>query len=90
MDLIAELQLAPERIAVELNQNVVRRIDWAETKLKPDDRIEIVHFVGGGEGTLATDLHGRTRIRRMTTHGRTRIRNTDNKTEYLFLSVLSV
>ena len=48
MDLIAELRLAPERVAVELNQNVVRRIDWAETKLERDDRIEIVHFVGGG------------------------------------------
>lgn len=66
MDLVAELKLAPERVAVELNQNVVRRIDWDETKLEPDDRIEIVHFVGGGaaeQKKLATDLHRRTRIK---------------------------
>ena len=64
MNLIADLKLAPERVAVELNQNVVRRSDWADTKLEPADRIEIVHFVGGGEGILATDLYGRTRIKR--------------------------
>ena len=35
-------------IAIEVNQKVVRRADWATTLLKEDDRIEIVHFVGGG------------------------------------------
>ena len=46
--LIETLGLAPERIAIELNQSVVRRAEWAGTKLKENDRIEIVHFVGGG------------------------------------------
>ena len=46
--LIETLGLAPERIAIELNQSVVRRADWAGTELKESDRIEIVHFVGGG------------------------------------------
>jgi thiamine biosynthesis protein ThiS len=46
--LIETLKLAPERIAVELNQNVVRRAEWAATELKESDRLEIVHFVGGG------------------------------------------
>lgn len=48
LDLVRQLNLAPERIAIELNQNVVRRIDWAKTELKDDDTVEIVHFVGGG------------------------------------------
>ena len=47
-ELIEVLNLPPERIAIELNQNVVRRVDWATTKLSHDDRVEIVHFVGGG------------------------------------------
>jgi thiamine biosynthesis protein ThiS len=47
-DLVSELSLTPARIAIELNQKVVRRDRWAETKLAEDDRIEIVHFVGGG------------------------------------------
>jgi sulfur carrier protein len=47
-DLIVELSLTPARIAIELNQEVVRRDRWAETKLAEGDRIEIVHFVGGG------------------------------------------
>jgi thiazole synthase len=47
-DLVGELLLAPARIAVELNHQVVRRDQWPETFLSEDDRIEIVHFVGGG------------------------------------------
>jgi len=46
--LVAALGLKPEQIAIELNQNVVRRADWPNTLLCPEDRIEIVHFVGGG------------------------------------------
>ncbi len=46
--LIETLELAPERIAIELNQGVVRRAEWPATELKESDRIEIVHFVGGG------------------------------------------
>ena len=46
--LITELDLPPARIAVELNRTVVRRGDWSATELNEDDRIEIVHFVGGG------------------------------------------
>ena len=46
--LITELDLPPARIAVELNRVVVRRNDWITTELRDDDRIEIVHFVGGG------------------------------------------
>ena len=46
--LIAALDLEPARVAVELNRNVVRRNVWAETNLHDGDRVEIVHFVGGG------------------------------------------
>ena len=46
--LISTLGLEPTRVAIELNQNVVRRHDWQATVLQPEDRVEIVHFVGGG------------------------------------------
>jgi len=46
--LIQQLSLAPERVAVELNRDVVRRTDWPATRLSEGDRVEIVHFVGGG------------------------------------------
>lgn len=47
--LINELELPATRIAIELNREVVRRSDWGSTMLKDEDRIEIVHFVGGGK-----------------------------------------
>ena len=47
-DLIAILSLKAERLAVELNNSVVRRGDWERTILRHDDKVEIVHFVGGG------------------------------------------
>jgi thiamine biosynthesis protein ThiS len=46
--LLSELGLARERIAVELNRRVVQRKDWTDRILEDDDRVEIVHFVGGG------------------------------------------
>jgi sulfur carrier protein len=47
-DLVKDLSLEPTRIAIELNQRVVRRDQWARTTLAEGDRIELVHFVGGG------------------------------------------
>ena len=46
--LVATLGLKAEQIAIELNHTVVRRAAWPETLLNADDKIEIVHFVGGG------------------------------------------
>jgi thiamine biosynthesis protein ThiS len=46
--LVASLNLKPEQIAIELNHGVVRRREWKQTVLQPEDKVEIVHFVGGG------------------------------------------
>jgi thiamine biosynthesis protein ThiS len=46
--LIQYLALVPERLAVERNLQVVRRADWPQLMLQEGDRIEIIHFVGGG------------------------------------------
>ena len=47
-ELVRDLGLPDERIAIELNRRPVRRADWPGTPLAEGDRIEILHFVGGG------------------------------------------
>lgn len=47
-NLLEFLSLPNERIAIELNREVVRKKDWENILVKNDDKIEIVHFVGGG------------------------------------------
>jgi len=51
-DLVRDLSLTPQRVAIELNQSVVRRDKWSQTILNDGDRVEIVHFVGGGSLAL--------------------------------------
>jgi thiamine biosynthesis protein ThiS len=46
--LIESLAMKPDRVAVELNHDIVPRDRWQQTQLKDGDRLEIVHFVGGG------------------------------------------
>lgn len=47
-EIVLELKLKPEQIAIELNREVIRRAQWQTTVLRDGDKIEIVHFVGGG------------------------------------------
>ena len=47
-ELLTQLDLPVQRIAVEYNRKVVRRVDWETIALRDGDRVEIVHFVGGG------------------------------------------
>ncbi len=47
-ELLEHFSLPSQRVAVELNKMVIRRIDWAETKVRESDTIEVIHFVGGG------------------------------------------
>jgi len=46
--LIEQLGMKGDRVAVELNREIVSRPQWTATSLKDGDRLEIVHFVGGG------------------------------------------
>jgi len=47
-DLVGELGLKGDRVAIEHNGNIVPRAEWSNTVLTEGDRLEIVHFVGGG------------------------------------------
>src|SRR5579872_36816 len=46
--LVEQLGMKADRVAVELNRSIVARDQWAKTGLADGDRLEIVHFVGGG------------------------------------------
>jgi len=46
--LVERLGMKADRVAVELNREIVSRPRWAETELHEGDRLEIVQFVGGG------------------------------------------
>ena len=46
--LVALLGIKPDRVAVELNLEIVPRGNWETTTLKNGDKLEVVHFVGGG------------------------------------------
>ncbi len=46
--LVEILGMKADRVAVELNRDIVPRDCWAETPLHDGDRLEVVHFVGGG------------------------------------------
>jgi thiamine biosynthesis protein ThiS len=46
--LVEQLGMKQDRVAVELNRNIVPRGQWPETSLADGDQLEIVQFVGGG------------------------------------------
>ena len=46
--LLSTLQIAPERVVVELNLAILKRAELGNTVLKDGDQVEVVHFVGGG------------------------------------------
>jgi sulfur carrier protein len=47
-DLLIDLNISTDKIAVEINKNVVRKKDWHSISVNEQDKIEIIHFVGGG------------------------------------------
>jgi thiamine biosynthesis protein ThiS len=47
-ELVAALGLEPRKVAVERNLEIVPRSAYGQTHLADGDRIEIVHFIGGG------------------------------------------
>ena len=50
--LLTELQMKSDRVALEVNREIVPKSQWESTSLAEGDRLEIVHFVGGGSPEL--------------------------------------
>ncbi len=47
--LLEQLGMKADRVAVELNRELIPRERWDATQLADGDKLEIVHFVGGGK-----------------------------------------
>jgi len=47
-ELIAELALSKQALAVAINREVVPRQQWAQRQLQAQDRVDIVRAIGGG------------------------------------------
>jgi thiamine biosynthesis protein ThiS len=51
--LLGHLGMKPDRVAIELNRQLIPRERWDATQLSDGDKLEIVHFVGGGLVTVS-------------------------------------
>ena len=47
-DLLNNLNISIKKVAIELNQEIIDKKRTSNIKLKKNDKIEIVHFIGGG------------------------------------------
>jgi len=57
-NLIDELQLGGQRLAVEVNREIVPRSRYEAHRLNEGDRVEIVRAIGGGEGSMGAEKYG--------------------------------
>ena len=48
LDLVKDLKIPLQKVAIELNQEIMDKKKISKIPLKKDDKIEIVHFIGGG------------------------------------------
>ena len=48
LDLVKDLKIPLKKVAIELNQEIVDKKKISKIALKKDDKMEIVHFIGGG------------------------------------------
>jgi len=59
-DLLRELEIRPDRVAVEVNLEILDRQAFAHRGLREGDRIEIISFMGGGSEECIHVIHWRT------------------------------
>ena len=48
LDLVKNLKIPMKKVAIELNQEIINKKNIIKITLKKNDKIEIVHFIGGG------------------------------------------
>jgi sulfur carrier protein len=48
MELLNELKIEQGKIAIEVNLSIIKKADYSTFRLKDEDKVEIVNFVGGG------------------------------------------
>jgi sulfur carrier protein len=47
-DLVADMQLAGKRVAMEINREILPRSEYGHYIFQPGDQVEVVHAIGGG------------------------------------------
>jgi sulfur carrier protein len=47
-DLVKDLNIPLKKVAIELNQEIIDKKNISKISIKKNDKIEIVHFIGGG------------------------------------------
>ena len=47
-NLIKKLKVPIKKVAIELNQTIINKKSLSKIKINKNDRIEVVHFIGGG------------------------------------------
>ena len=47
-DLLTKYKLADKKVAIEHNGTIISKVNYKKKFLKDDDKVEIVHFIGGG------------------------------------------
>ncbi|HNZ98287.1 sulfur carrier protein ThiS [Ruminococcus sp.] len=47
-EMLSDMEISGQRVAVEINEEIVPKVKYDETILKDGDHVEVVRFVGGG------------------------------------------
>lgn len=47
-EMLADMDISGQRVAVEINEEIVPKAQYGETVLRDGDKVEVVRFVGGG------------------------------------------
>ena len=48
-DLLLKWKIRPELVTVEVNENILQKLDYETTKIKNGDNVEFVFYMGGGD-----------------------------------------
>ena len=51
-DLLLKWKIRPELVTVEVNENILQKLDYETTPLKTGDNVEFVFYMGGGKENL--------------------------------------
>ena len=47
-DLLLKWKVRPELVTVEVNENILQKLDYESTEIKAEDKVEFVFYMGGG------------------------------------------
>ena len=51
-DLLTKWRMRPELVTVEINENILQKLDYDNTEIKTGDRVEFIFYMGGGTSSL--------------------------------------